>query len=102
VAPKKTGFFGHGQNNRKGLKRDTVFSPIRNHISPLLPWIRHPFVLRDCHNRESALKTVDPVVYLNFAAQYTSKEVIDNSLIIVSEDKSRYIGSGDIYETSYI
>ncbi len=47
------------------------------------------------------VKTVDPVVYPNFAAQYTSEEVTDNSLIVVSGEKSRYIGSGDIYETSY-
>lgn len=47
------------------------------------------------------VKTVDPVVYPNFASQYTSEEVADNSLVVVSGDKSRYIASGDIYETSY-
>lgn len=47
------------------------------------------------------VKTIDPVVYPNFAAQYTSEDVSDNSLIVVSGDKSRYIDSSDIYETTY-
>lgn len=47
------------------------------------------------------VKSVDPVVYPNFASQYTSEEVSENSLIVVCGEKSRYIGNEDIYETSY-
>lgn len=49
------------------------------------------------------VEKVDPVVYPNFAYQYTSSGVYNNSIIVTNEDesKSRYISYYDIYETSY-
>ena len=49
---------------------------------------------------------VDPVQYPNFAAQYTSDTVSDNSLVVVCGDRSMYIGNSDIwtysdYSTAY-
>ena len=39
----------------------------------------------------------DPDVYPTFAAQYTDEEVVNNSLVVESGDKSRYIPFEDIY-----
>ena len=43
----------------------------------------------------------DPVVYPNFAQQYTSSTLYNNSLIVVCGDRSRYISYYDIYVTDY-
>lgn len=49
------------------------------------------------------VEKVDPVVYPNFAYQYTNSRVYNNSIIVTNQDesKSRYISYYDIYETSY-
>lgn len=47
------------------------------------------------------VKTVDPVTHPNFASQYTSDSLYNNSLLVVSGDRSRYISYYDIYQTSY-
>ncbi len=43
----------------------------------------------------------DPVVNPNFATQYTSEQVYNNSLIVVSGEKSRYVSYYEIYVTDY-
>ena len=43
----------------------------------------------------------DPVVYPNFAQQYTTETLYNNSLIVVCGDRSRYISYYDIYVTDY-
>lgn len=43
----------------------------------------------------------DPVVYPNFAAQYTDESIQENSVLVVSGDRSRYVSYYDIYEMSY-
>lgn len=43
----------------------------------------------------------DPVVYPNFASQYTSEPLYNNSLIVVSGERSQYISYTDIYVTDY-
>lgn len=40
----------------------------------------------------------DPDVYPTFAQQYTDETVTNNSLVVVSGDKSRYIGYDNIYQ----
>ena len=50
---------------------------------------------------EITVKKIDPVVYPNFATQYTSDTVSENSLIVVAGERSRYIDYNDIYATSY-
>ena len=49
------------------------------------------------------VEKIDPVANPNFAYQYTSDSVYNNSLVVTSADasKSRYISYYDIYETSY-
>ncbi len=49
------------------------------------------------------VEKIDPVANPNFAYQYTSDDVYNNSLVVTSADasKSRYISYYDIYETSY-
>ena len=51
----------------------------------------------------SHLKVVkkDPVVYPAFAKQYTSEDIYDNSLIVVSGDRSRYIAESSIFVSDY-
>lgn len=41
----------------------------------------------------------NPDVYPTFAEQYTDEEVANNSLVVVSGDRSRYIAYDDIYVT---
>lgn len=41
----------------------------------------------------------DPVLYPNFTSQYTSDKVVDNSLIVVSGEKSKVISFDTIYES---
>lgn len=43
----------------------------------------------------------DPVVNPNFASQYTSDQVYNNSLIVVCGERSQYISYYDIYVTDY-
>jgi len=43
----------------------------------------------------------DPVVYPNFAKQYTSDTIYNNSIVVVSGNKSKYISNYDIYVTDY-
>lgn len=40
----------------------------------------------------------DPVLYPNFAAEYTDEEVYSNSLLVVSEKRSRFISYVGLYE----
>ena len=46
---------------------------------------------------------IDPVANPNFAYQYTTEDLYNNSLVVTSADasKSRYISYYDIYESSY-
>lgn len=43
----------------------------------------------------------DPVVYPEFASKYTDETIYNNSLIVVSGDKSSYISNGEIYVADY-
>ena len=43
------------------------------------------------------VEKIDPVQQPRFASQYTNQTVTQNSLIVVSGSKSRYIGYSDIY-----
>ncbi len=43
------------------------------------------------------VEKIDPDVYPTFAAQYTTEEVQNNSLVVVSGDRSRYVAYDDIY-----
>lgn len=43
----------------------------------------------------------DPLIYPNFAAQYTTGQVYSNSLVVESAGKSKYIGADEIYKTGY-
>ncbi len=42
----------------------------------------------------------DPVVYPNFAKTYTDENISNNSLIVVSGDKSRYLAYNELYKTT--
>lgn len=42
----------------------------------------------------------DPVLYPNFASQYTDEEVSSNSILVVSEKRSKVISYEDMYESS--
>ena len=44
------------------------------------------------------VEKIDPVKQPRFASQYTSQQVTQNSLIVVSGSRSRYIGYSDIYQ----
>lgn len=48
-----------------------------------------------------SVEQVDPVQNPTFAQQYTSESVTDNSLIVVSGERSQYIDYNDIYATNY-
>lgn len=43
----------------------------------------------------------DPVLYPNFASQYTDTNISDNSLIVVNGEKSRVVDYNNIYEVNY-
>lgn len=47
------------------------------------------------------VEKVDPVEQPMFTSQYTQEQIYNNSVIVVSGDKSRYVGYDKIYETSY-
>ncbi|MBQ7918493.1 MAG: Gldg family protein [Lachnospiraceae bacterium] len=44
---------------------------------------------------------VDPVLNPKFASQYTNSSVYSNSIIVVSEQRSKVVSYADIYESSY-
>ena len=44
---------------------------------------------------------IDPVVYPNFALEYTDEAIYNNSLIVVCGERSRYISYNDIYTADY-
>lgn len=41
----------------------------------------------------------DPVLYPNFASQYTDSDVTENSLIVVHDDRSKVVDYNSLYET---
>ena len=43
----------------------------------------------------------DPVLYPNFASQYTDSQLTDNSLIVVNGEKSKVVNYYSLYETDY-
>lgn len=43
----------------------------------------------------------DPVLYPNFASQYTDAQLTDNSLIVVNGDKSKVVNYNSLYEMNY-
>ncbi|MGN1183780.1 MAG: GldG family protein [Oliverpabstia sp.] len=43
----------------------------------------------------------DPVLYPNFASQYTDTQLTDNSLIVVNGDKSKVVDYNNLYEVNY-
>lgn len=45
--------------------------------------------------------TKDPVLYPNFTSQYTENSVNENSLIVVSGDRSKVVDYSNLYETEY-
>lgn len=47
------------------------------------------------------MEHIDPVVSPNFAQQYTTSTLYNNSLIVTCGDRSRYISYYDIYVTDY-
>lgn len=47
------------------------------------------------------VETKDPVLYPNFVSQYTDESIYDNSLIVVSGERSKYISYYDLYEMEY-
>ena len=46
------------------------------------------------------VKYIDPSLNPTFASQYTSDDVSDGSLIVVSGDKSKVVSNSDLYESS--
>ncbi len=52
-------------------------------------------------SEELTIEKIDPVVYPNFASEYTDETVYNNSLIVVGEDRSRYLSYYDIYTSDY-
>lgn len=47
------------------------------------------------------VETKDPVLYPNFASQYTDAQLADNSLIVVNGDKSKVVNYNSLYEVNY-
>lgn len=43
----------------------------------------------------------DPVLYPNFASQYTDAQLADNSLIVVNGNKSKVVDYNSLYEVNY-
>lgn len=54
-------------------------------------------------NKNITFKTVDPILHPNFAAEYTDETVSQNSVIVVSQNRSRVINGSAwyMYETDY-
>lgn len=46
------------------------------------------------------VETKDPVLYPNFASQYTDEEVSSNSIIVAGEKRNKVIDYNDMYESS--
>ena len=57
--------------------------------------------LYESESKHFSYSVVDPIVSPNFASQYTDETVSENSLIVVSQDVSRYIPNEDIYVYTY-
>lgn len=55
---------------------------------------------RYADHKHVSVKSVDPVVYPNFAAAYTAETVSDNSLIVVSDQRSLYVPYDEIWTYS--
>ena len=51
------------------------------------------------YNSNIKIEIKDPVVNPNFASNYTSESITNNSLIVTCGSKSRYISFSDIYQT---
>lgn len=47
------------------------------------------------------VETRDPVLYPNFTSQYTEESVQENSLIVVSGDRSRVVDYSSLYDQEY-
>lgn len=47
------------------------------------------------------VETKDPVLYPNFASQYTDAQLADNSLIVVNGNKSKVVDYNSLYEVNY-
>ena len=47
------------------------------------------------------VSTVDPVLYPSFTKSYTDEEVSENSVLVVSGDRSKVASYYDIYQTDY-
>ena len=47
------------------------------------------------------VETIDPDLHPEFTSQYTDEEVADNSVIVVSGEKSRIVSYSDMYPSSY-
>lgn len=52
-------------------------------------------------NQELTVERIDPVVYPNFAGEYTDEAVTMNSLIVVSETRSCYVPYETLYQYDY-
>jgi ABC-2 type transport system permease protein len=60
--------------------------------------------LLDTYTSESShikAEKIDPLVYPNFLSQYTTEKASDNSLVVVSGEKNRYIPDTDIKTVDY-
>ena len=66
---------------------DAVIEQLLNHYQELSGMIK--------------IEKVDPVERPTFASQYTDQDIYNNSFIVVSGEKSRYISYYDIYESDY-
>lgn len=51
-------------------------------------------------NSKIAVESKDPSLYPDFASNYTDEEVVDNSLVVVCGEKSKYVSYSDIYLAS--
>ncbi len=60
-------------------------------------------LLKRYENLSDQLKVVkkDPDVYPTFVRQYTDEDIYNNSLVVVSDQRSSYISYNDIYEYDY-
>ena len=52
-------------------------------------------------NPNLSVEKIDPVIYPNFAAQFTDETIEQNSLIVVSESRSCYVSHSSLYLYDY-
>ncbi len=52
------------------------------------------------YNKNIKLEIKDPIVFPNFAQNYTSEQIELNSVIVTSGEKSRYVAYSEIYKTN--